>query len=287
MTVRRLLDRGIIFFVLVLCLLSCALVLAKNGNITVNIKAGIPVTIYYNGNKSLNIESSRLLTIPQPVSVCLKQFYKACIRINGYDQLYISSMSTNNSLVLFASNINITVHEVSVVREKLASGEALLMLIEFENNTILNASLESVYLLSRGIKRDITNIASLKTEDNSLYLGLNYEKGRLPFIEFHSNDTVEASLYVNKGILKLVLILEKKTGTNENVGGSYTRVVGTNNTSYSSVSIYTSIMGNTLNRNPMVASFIKLFLDPLFIFATILLFLSFILWARINNTLNK
>ncbi len=285
--IEQLLNRGILFFVLVMCLLSCILVLAENENITVSIKPGIPVTIYYNDNKSLEIKSSRSLIIPQPVSVCLKQFYKACIRINGYNKLYVSSTSTSNSFVLFVSNINITVHEVSVAKEKLASGEALLMLIEFENNTILNASVESVYLLSRGIKRDITNIASLKIEDSSLYLSLNYEKGRLPFIEFHSNDTIEASLYVNKGVLKIVLVLEEKTRTNENVGGSYTRIVGANNTSYSSVSIYTPITRNTLTRNSMTTSLTKIFLDPLFIFATILLFLSLILWGRINNTLNK
>ena len=285
--IEQLLNRGIIFFVLIMCLLSCIMVLAENENITVSIKPNIPVTIYYNGNKSLEVESSRLLILPKPVSVCLKQFYKACIRINGYNQLYVSSISTSNSLILFVSNINITVHEVSVAKEKLASGEALLMLMEFENNTILNASVESVYLLSRGIKRDITNIASLKIEDSSLYLSLNYEKGRLPFIEFHSNDIIKALLYVNKGVLKLVLVLEEKTRINKNVEGSYTRIVGANNTSYISVSIYTPITGNTLNRNSMTASLIKIFLDPLFIFATILLFLSLILWIRINNTLNK
>ena len=285
--IEQLLNRGIIFLVLVMCLLSCILVLAENEDITVSIKPNTPVTIYYNDNKSLEIESSRSLILPKPVSVCLKQFYKACIRISGYNQLYVSSISTSNSLILFVSNINITVHEVSVAKEKLASGEALLMLMEFGNNTILNASVESVYLLSRGIKRDITNIASLKIEDSSLYLSLNYEKGRLPFIEFHSNDTIEASLHVNKGILKLVLVLEEKTRTNENVEGSYTRVVGTNNTSYSSISIYTPITGKTLTRKSMTASLVNIFLDPLFIFATILLFLSLILWVRINNTLNK
>ena len=284
--VKQLLNRGIILFVLVLCLLSHILVLAGNESIIMSIKPGVPLIIYYDENRRLEIESSKLLIIHQPVSVCLRQFYKACIKTNDYGRLYVLSMSTSNSLILLASNINITIHGVSVTEEELASGEALLMLIKFEDNTILNASVGSVYLLSKGIKRDITNIAFLRTENDSLYLSLNYEKGRLPFIEFYNNDTIEVSLYVNKGILKLVVVLRENTGTNEYAKESYTRIVGINNISYTFTSIYAPV-AKTLTKIPMTTSFVKVFLKPLFVFTTILLVLSLILWTRINNTLNK
>ncbi len=262
--------------------------LADNETITVNIKPSVPIVVNYNGNKSIEVLSNKLLIISQPISICLEQYYNACIRIQGWKQLYVSSTSTNNSIILFASNTNITVYNVLVTIKELASGEALLISVNLEGSIISNASMITVYLLSNGEKKNLTNIAFLRVNDNLLYLSLNYEKGRLPFIEFNSNDVLIASLHINRGIAKLVILLKNKNKAYEHVKGQYTRIVGdTAKSSSSSISIIENTLTKRHNNNTNLNNFVQVFFNPLFTFTTILLILSIIIWIRINNMLNK
>ncbi len=262
--------------------------LADNETITVNIKPSVPIVVNYNGNKSIEVLSNKLLIISQPISICLEQYYNACIRIQGWKQLYVSSTSTNNSIILFASNTNITVYNVLVTIKELASGEALLISVNLEGSIISNASMITVYLLSNGEKKNLTNIAFLRVNGNLLYLSLNYEKGRLPFIEFNSNDVLIASLHINRGIAKLVILLKNKNKAYEHVKGQYTRIVGdTAKSSSSSISIIENTLTKRHNNNTNLNNFVQVFFNPLFTFTTILLILSIIMWIRINNMLNK
>ncbi len=262
--------------------------LADNETITVNIKPSVPIVVNYNGNKSIEVLSNKLLIISQPISICLEQYYNACIRIQGWKQLYVSSTSTNNSIILFASNTNITVYNVLVTIKELASGEALLISVNLEGSIISNASMITVYLLSNGEKKNLTNIAFLRVNGNLLYLSLNYEKGRLPFIEFNSNDVLIASLHINRGIAKLVILLKNKNKAYEHVKGQYTRIVGdTAKSSSSSISIIENTLTKRHNNNTNLNNFVQVFFNPLFTFTTILLILSIIIWIRINNMLNK
>ncbi len=266
-------------------LVSPVFTLSENTTIELIINSTSPIVVQYD-NESKVISGYNIIEVLLPANICLPNHTNACIKLWSSNKLYALSIDANNSISLLVSQIDISVKEIEIRKVRYVSGEGLIILIKLWNNTN-NVNLKSLVRISEGYKFDMTPISSIKVDNNVLYINVNYDRGRLPFIEFKNGDIVKTLLYMGSDPLELVILLREKEelSRNEHSTHLYTRV---------SNSFSNSLINSTRTMAQYIRSDIgqsgssqiyKNLTNPLFIIASFLIVVSIIVLYRVENRL--
>ncbi len=282
--------RGLTILYVILLMVPLLLTLAENTTTEIIFNPESPILVRYD-NKSQEITTYSILEIRLPADVCLINYTNTCIKLRFNNKSYISSMSYDNALFLIVSQVNMPVKVVEFRKIEYVSGEGLIISIQLQG--ILNierVAVKSVLKLSGGKKSNITSLSLVRLENHIICISINYDKGRLPFIEFNTGDVVKILLDVNNNPLELVILLRESRGRNHNEYSTtqlYTRVTNSTQNNIINNTVITVQHRGSSTIQSGSSYVLEGFMNPLFIVATTLLVVSIVILYRANNSLNK
>ncbi len=282
--------RGLTILYVILLTVPSPLTLARNTTAEIILNPEQPILVRYD-NRSQEITTYSILEVQLPVDVCLANYTSACIELQINNKSYVSSVSVDNALFLIASQVGIFVKVIEFRKIKYISGEGLMILIQLQDTlNIEHVAVKSVLKLSSREKSNITSLSLARLENHAIYISINYDKGRLPFMEFNNGDIVKILLDADNNLLELLILLRESRGWNHNEYSTtqlYTRVAnGTQNNIINNTVAAMQYRGSSTIRSSSSYVF-EDFTNPLFIVATVLLIISMVMLYRANNGLNK
>ena len=281
----------VVYIIMISFIVPALLTLAENTTVEIILNPELPILVRY-GNKSQEIATYSILKIQLPADVCLANYTSTCVELRFNNKLYVSSTSINNALFLIVSPINIFDKVIEFRKAVYVSGEGLIILIQLQDTlNVEHVAVNSVLKLSGEKISNITSLSLVRLENHTIYVSINYDRGRLPFIEFNKGDIVKILLNVDNNLLELVVLLGEFKGWSRNEYSTtqlYTRIANTTQNNMTSNTITTTAQHRESRIIRPSGPYIpEGFMNPLFIMATILLIISMVALYRANNGLNK